>query len=179
MRTLGGVHASEIASSERARPRLPFIIVESTLLTYRHSRFGFCTDQYRRDRIRRALARGLPSVLCVVRLIEVDLSSETHFGMTSADEPQESPRKRRKDSNQRAQHFLHTAKLLDTCIAGQKLLFLEHSWTVAQALKVITVYILRWHPSQTVSQLSVRDVHRKDQCTGAWGSPYIQRSPCH
>ncbi|KAL3136955.1 hypothetical protein ABBQ32_006559 [Trebouxia sp. C0010 RCD-2024] len=57
--------------------------------------------------------------------------------MTSVDEPQisESPRKRRKDSNQRAHHFLHTAKLLDTCNAGQKLLLLEHSWTVAQALK--------------------------------------------
>lgn len=60
--------------------------------------------------------------------------------MTSVDEPdrtarQESPRKRRKDSNQRAHHFLHTAKLSDTCNAGQQLLFLEHSWTVARALK--------------------------------------------
>lgn len=64
--------------------------------------------------------------------------------MTSGDEPQisESPRKRRKDSNQRAHHFLHTAKLLDTCNAGQKLLFLEHSWTVTQALKVITVFVI-------------------------------------
>ena len=51
----------------------------------------------------------------------------------------ESPRKRRKDSNQRAHHFLHTAKLLDTCNGGQKLLFLEHSWTVARALKVINM----------------------------------------
>ncbi|DBA72722.1 TPA: hypothetical protein ACH3X2_010120 [Trebouxia sp. C0005] len=47
----------------------------------------------------------------------------------------ESPRKRRKESNQRTQGFLQSARLLDTCASGQKLLFLEHNWTVAHALK--------------------------------------------
>jgi len=51
----------------------------------------------------------------------------------------ESPRKRRKESNQRTQGFLQSARLLDTCASGQKLLFLEHNWTVAYALKVITM----------------------------------------
>lgn len=52
----------------------------------------------------------------------------------------ESPRKRRKESNQRTKGFLQNAKLLDTCNIGQKLLFLEHNWTVARALKVITCF---------------------------------------
>lgn len=87
--------------------------------------------------------------------------------MTSVDEPvrtarQESPRKRRKDSNQRAHHFLHTAKLLDTCNAGQQLLFLEHSWTVARALKVITVVevmsTLRLLPTSRLDHIAIQFV---------------------
>lgn len=58
--------------------------------------------------------------------------------MTLADGLSDSPRKRRKESNQRTQQFLHTARLLDACNGGQKLLFLEHNWTVARALKVIS-----------------------------------------
>lgn len=48
----------------------------------------------------------------------------------------ESPKRKRKESNQRALDFLGSAKLLDTCNPGQTLFLLEHNWTVARALKV-------------------------------------------
>lgn len=90
-----------------------------------HSGCPSCDARFAFGKERRAVAP-----LCCQK---TDMTSE------AAPSVSESPRKRRKDSNQRAQHFLHTAKLLDTCNAGQKLLFLEHSWTIARALKVITI----------------------------------------
>ena len=94
----------------------------------------------------------------------------------------ESPRKRRKQSSERAQEFLETAKLLDTCSAGQKLLFLEHSWTVARALKVISMpesspgdrgCVRAVHPA-TIDMHTVRLLQNMSSGTGR--ASHFQRS---
>lgn len=91
----------------------------------------------------------------------------------------ESPRKRRKESNQRTQGFLQKARLLDTCASGQKLLFLEHNWTVAHALKVITLAVRRAHRNpygEPIRSLRVEKAFRAHVVLGTGTAPHIQRS---
>ena len=95
----------------------------------------------------------------------------------------ESPRKRRKESNQRTQGFLQSARLLDTCASGQKLLFLEHNWTVAYALKVITLsrplavrQAYRDACGELIRSLRVEKVFKRMFVSGTGTAPHIQRS---